>query len=102
MVPEGHATENPISVSASLAGCLLPSPREPARPRRVPSSRGLGHHPLKVETRVRTPLGLLPPQGSDNFRGPRGTQYGTQGVSDFGAETRSGTAPGFTPPKTSS
>jgi hypothetical protein len=24
----------------------------------VPSSRGLGHHPLKVETRVRTPLGL--------------------------------------------
>ena len=25
----------------------------------VPSSRGLGHHPLKVETRVRTPLGLL-------------------------------------------
>ena len=25
---------------------------------RVPSSRGLGHHPLKVETRVRTPLGL--------------------------------------------
>src|SRR5580704_6981225 len=27
-------------------------------PTRVPSSRGLGHHPLKVETRVRTPLGL--------------------------------------------
>ena len=27
-------------------------------PDRVPSSRGLGHHPLKVETRVRTPLGL--------------------------------------------
>src|SRR5436190_5430343 len=25
----------------------------------VPSSRGLGHHPLKVETRVRIPLGLL-------------------------------------------
>src|SRR5437899_12797511 len=25
----------------------------------VPSSSGLGHHPLKVETRVRTPLGLL-------------------------------------------
>ena len=24
----------------------------------APSSRGLGHHPLKVETRVRTPLGL--------------------------------------------
>ena len=24
----------------------------------VPSSSGLGHHPLKVETRVRTPLGL--------------------------------------------
>src|SRR5215213_9147372 len=28
-----------------------------ARP--VPSSRGLGHHPLKVEARVRIPLGLL-------------------------------------------
>jgi hypothetical protein len=26
---------------------------------KVPSSSGLGHHPLKVETRVRTPLGLL-------------------------------------------
>jgi hypothetical protein len=24
----------------------------------APSSRGLGHHPLKVETRVRIPLGL--------------------------------------------
>jgi len=24
----------------------------------VPSSRGLGHHPLKVATRVRIPLGL--------------------------------------------
>ncbi len=31
----------------------------PAGPRpTVPSSSGLGHHPLKVETRVRTPLGL--------------------------------------------
>src|SRR5271166_5293879 len=29
------------------------------RSARVPSSSGLGHHPLKVETRVRTPLGLL-------------------------------------------
>ena len=27
--------------------------------RTVPSSSGPGHHPLKVETRVRTPLGLL-------------------------------------------
>ena len=26
--------------------------------RLAPSSRGLGHHPLKVEARVRTPLGL--------------------------------------------
>jgi hypothetical protein len=25
----------------------------------APSSRGQGHHPLKVETRVRIPLGLL-------------------------------------------
>ena len=25
----------------------------------APSSSGLGHHPLKVETRVRIPLGLL-------------------------------------------
>jgi hypothetical protein len=32
-------------------------------PYRVPSSRGLGHHPLKVETRVRTPLGLLSRRG---------------------------------------
>src|ERR1017187_6073760 len=32
-------------------------PRE-GRHHTVPSSRGLGHHPLKVETRVRTPLGL--------------------------------------------
>ena len=35
---------------------------------RVPSSSGLGHHPLKVGTRVRTPLGLLcvlPGQGCD-------------------------------------
>src|SRR5580658_7075173 len=24
----------------------------------APSSRGLGHHPLKVETRIRIPLGL--------------------------------------------
>ena len=28
-------------------------------PVEVPSSRGLGHHPLKVEARVRIPLGLL-------------------------------------------
>ena len=32
----------------------------------APSSSGLGHHPLKVETRVRTPLGL--PQ-KRQFRG---------------------------------
>ena len=32
-----------------------------ARP--VPSSSGLGHHPLKVETRVRIPLGLPAPTG---------------------------------------
>ncbi len=25
----------------------------------APSSSGLGHHPLKVETRVQIPLGLL-------------------------------------------
>ena len=27
----------------------------------VPSSSGLGHHPLKVEARVRIPLGLQGP-----------------------------------------
>ena len=31
----------------------------------APSSSGLGHHPLKVETRVRTPLGLPPSPDSD-------------------------------------
>ena len=43
-----------------------PSPRAPAAlhtchgdHRSAPSSRGLGHHPLKVATRVRIPLGLL-------------------------------------------
>ena len=42
-----------------------PSPRAPAASatchgdhRSAPSSRGLGHHPLKVATRVRIPLGL--------------------------------------------
>ena len=30
----------------------------PMSARPAPSSRGLGHHPLKVETRVRIPLGL--------------------------------------------
>ncbi len=40
-----------------------PSPRAPAIAspgcrHKAPSSSGLGHHPLKVETRVRTPLGL--------------------------------------------
>ena len=34
--------------SDTLGGCLT-----------APSSRGLGHYPLKVETRVRIPLGLL-------------------------------------------
>jgi hypothetical protein len=38
-----------------------------ARERPAPSSRGLGHHPLKVETRVRTPLGL---PLKFQFRGP--------------------------------
>ena len=33
------------------------SNQKPATP--APSSRGLGHHPLKVATRVRIPLGLL-------------------------------------------
>ena len=40
---------------------LRPSCYTSARPRpgrAVPSSSGLGHYPLKVETRVRTPLGL--------------------------------------------
>ena len=44
-------------------GCYTrrgPAPAEPASTCPVPSSRGLGHHPLKVETRVRIPLGLLP------------------------------------------
>ena len=31
----------------------------------VPSSSGPGHHPLKVETRVRTPLGLPGKRGRD-------------------------------------
>src|ERR1035437_11006754 len=39
-------------------------PRE-GRHHTVPSSRGLGHHPLKVETRVRTPLGLPGMTGSE-------------------------------------
>ena len=39
--------------------CSNAVPGRLAAARRVPSSRGLGHHPLKVETRVRTPLGLL-------------------------------------------
>ena len=34
------------------------SRRQTTSPRMAPSSRGLGHHPLKVETRVRIPLGL--------------------------------------------
>ena len=38
---------------------------------RVPSSRGLGHHPLKVETRVRTPLGLPEKSSSEGISGNR-------------------------------
>jgi hypothetical protein len=41
---------------------LPPSEKRRAIPRSsllmVPSSSGLGHHPLKVEARVRIPLGL--------------------------------------------
>ena len=40
------------------------SPLSPAHIK-VPSSRGLGHHPLKVATRVRIPLGLLNSRESD-------------------------------------
>ena len=41
-------------------GALQSGVRPPGRaPSTAPSSRGLGHHPLKVETRVRIPLGLL-------------------------------------------
>src|SRR5687768_16961147 len=36
------------------SGCFGLAPKRAP----VPSSSGLGHHPLKVETRVRTPLGL--------------------------------------------
>ena len=56
LVPDPHseAADREVYASADLAGgsrglncvCL------------APSSRGLGHHPLKVEARVRTPLGL--------------------------------------------
>ena len=51
---------------------LINSPSLP-----VPSSRGLGHHPLKVETRVRTPLGLR--QGkpwSNAVSGRAGARHG--------------------------
>ena len=50
----------------------------------VPSSRGLGHHPLKVETRVRTPLGL---PVKDQLRGficgslPTASRWKTQQIS---------------------
>ena len=40
-------------------GAQRRAPRRRPGGRSAPSSRGLGHHPLKVETRVRTPLGLL-------------------------------------------
>src|ERR1039458_2791675 len=46
-------------------------PRE-GRHHTVPSSRGLGHHPLKVETRVRTPLGL---PGQRHFLTPTGQRF---------------------------
>ncbi len=40
-------------VAGRVAAPLALRPRSTA-----PSSRGLGHHPLKVEARVRIPLGL--------------------------------------------
>ena len=53
-LPSGNAVST--GSSESVADDLYGSPP------RVPSSRGLGHHPLKVATRVRIPLGL--PVGS--------------------------------------
>ena len=39
--------------------------------RSAPSSRGLGHHPLKVATRVRIPLGLQKKSSSERNLGAR-------------------------------
>src|SRR6202035_1476323 len=52
-LPGGHPSE----------AVYAPRPAHPARALQctgfvAPSSRGLGHHPLKVATRVRIPLGL--------------------------------------------
>jgi hypothetical protein len=44
-----------------LSGASVHLP--PAASRAVPSSSGLGHHPLKVETRVQIPLGLRRSEG---------------------------------------
>jgi hypothetical protein len=41
----------PVDQAAASLG--IPHTRTP-----LPSSRGLGHHPLKVDTRVRIPLGV--------------------------------------------
>src|SRR5271154_1821221 len=48
----------PLPAGRRVAGDRLLSPGPPSG-HPAPSSSGLGHHPLKVETRVRTPLGLL-------------------------------------------
>src|SRR5690242_16067083 len=47
----------------------------------APSSSGLGHHPLKVEARVRTPLGL-----PNDPRPVRGSSRVTGAVGACGAE----------------
>src|SRR5215216_4800832 len=49
--PRSRLTEGPCSSCSVHSVATLAEPT-------VPSSSGLGHHPLKVETRVRTPLGL--------------------------------------------
>jgi hypothetical protein len=57
-------------VTTALDGCRGRRTEYPGQSFTVPSSRGLGHHPLKVETRVQIPLGLLR-SGSLAGNGPR-------------------------------
>ena len=55
----GNTTgSGPVIEGSSPSPRAQPASRRPVAGCRAPSSRGQGHHPLKVETRVRIPLGL--------------------------------------------
>jgi hypothetical protein len=60
--PRATGVPGPLAVRIPYPGSPVSS---------VPSSRGLGHHPLKVATRVRIPLGLPTKYQFSGHAGPR-------------------------------